>query len=67
MKHIGIPKSKMVLLALAVLVVASTVMAGLAPAAADAQESCVDCHTNKDLLISLIPEKEDEAAETGES
>ena len=42
-------------------------MAGLAPAAADAQESCVDCHTNKDLLISLIPEKEGEAAETGES
>jgi nitrate/TMAO reductase-like tetraheme cytochrome c subunit len=62
-----IPKSKLVLLAVAILVAVSAAMAGLAPAAADAQESCVDCHTNKDLLISLIPEKEEEAAETGES
>ncbi len=55
------------MLAFAVLVAVSAALAGLAPAAADAKESCVDCHTNRDLLISLIPEKEEEAAETGES
>jgi nitrate/TMAO reductase-like tetraheme cytochrome c subunit len=62
-----IPKSKLVLLAVVILVAVSAAMAGLAPAVAEAEESCVDCHTNKDLLISLIPEKEEEAAETGES
>ena len=62
-----IPKSKQVLLAVAILVAVSATVAGPAPAVAEAEESCVDCHTNKDLLISLISEKEEEAAETGES
>ncbi|HON41565.1 MAG TPA: hypothetical protein PLM74_00345 [Bacillota bacterium] len=67
MKRLRIPKSKLVLLAVVILVAVSAAMAGLAPAVAEAEESCVDCHTNKDLLISLIPEREEEAAETGES
>ena len=62
-----IPKSKLVLLAVAILVAVSATVAGPAPAVAEAEESCVDCHTNKDLIISLISEKEEEAAETGES
>lgn len=39
----------------------------LIPVSASARESCIDCHTNPDRLIPLIPERQEQAGESGES
>lgn len=61
------PRSGVIVAGVALFLLATAGALCLAPVSANAKESCLDCHTDAAKLIALIPEREEESGESGES